>query len=399
MQKDHGSENLLDKSVALFSYLRELTQLRSATIRNLDAYENVLWFCEIPQEQECFTQIWGASRENREDIWLEIKKPKLPPIPALPEKIKRWAREGDLVDTLKERPSLLERIPVDAPANQDSSDQQTSLQWLELKDFPEVQSEWAEYVESKWKLWAAEFRRIKRIQEIYSKLFEIYQTQKRLGEEFETIIGFGLLTWSTPNGQTVRRHLVTVQATISLDPNRGTLSVSIPADGPRPMLEQDMLEASQRPPADLQIKVEEMVNQLADDVWNNTFVEVAARSWIQSVSSEGQYDSVLNPPSSASKTPTATYAPALILRKRTERGLLRLFQEIINQLKKGDSRDIPLGITRTVEIVDDNPEFINSTESDSGNSQIPQEVYFPLPVNDDQLRIDVSPLFRPVLIG
>jgi very-short-patch-repair endonuclease len=385
------SENALqDKSIRLFSYLRELTQLRSATIRNLEKYEGILWFSDVPREQECFAQAWGASRENREDIWLEIKKPKLPPVPSVPDKLKKWVKETDLIDASKDKPDLLERILADPLPPPNSSEpnvipEESPQQWLELKDFPDIQAEWAQYVETKWKVWAAEYRRAKTVQKTYSELFEMYQTQKNLGEEFETIIGFGLLNWETQNGQRVRRHLITVQASISLDPNRGTLSVVLPADGPRPMLEQDMLEASDRPPVDLQIKIEEMVSQLADDVWNTTVVDVAARSWVQSASAEGRYDSSLAPPQEMSKIPIVSYSPALILRKRTERGLLRLFQEIIGQLKNGI--DIPLGIARTVEIIDDSPAGFESTEHGADNATMPGEVYFPLPANDEQLRI------------
>jgi very-short-patch-repair endonuclease len=379
-----------DKSVRLFSYLRELTQLRSAPIRNIDTYESVLWFSDIPQEQECFSQTWGVSRENREDIWLEIKKPKIPSLPLVPEITKKWARDAELIDMTKEKPVLLERILADNPSrpiNNDDEDisEGSPPQWMELRDYPDVQAAWSEYVENKWIPWATEYRRAKKVQKIYTALFEIYQTQKNLGEEFETVIGFGFLAWETPSRQTVRRHLITVQASISLDPNRGTLSVNIPADGPRPMLEQDMLEASERPPADIQIKIEELVSQLAEDVWNNAFVEVAARSWVQACSSEGQYDGALSTSAPARNVPAVSYSPALILRKRTERGLLRLFHEIVNQLKAGV--DIPLGIARTVEIVEDYPGRAYDGEAEVHSSKMPEEVYFPLPANEEQLRI------------
>ena len=57
--------DLQDKSKKLFSYLKELVQLRSGTIREIDTYESVMWLSNIPKESECFAQVWGVPRESK----------------------------------------------------------------------------------------------------------------------------------------------------------------------------------------------------------------------------------------------------------------------------------------------------------------------------------------------
>ena len=81
-----------DRAIRLFTYLRELTKLRSKVIRTLDNYDSVLWFSDIPREQGCFTQAWGAEQDGSEEIWLEIKKPKIPSIPSLPDELLPWIK-------------------------------------------------------------------------------------------------------------------------------------------------------------------------------------------------------------------------------------------------------------------------------------------------------------------
>ncbi len=382
-------DHLRDRAIRLFTYLRELAQLRSKVIRTLDDYE-VLWFSDIPREQECFTQAWGAVREEREDIWLEIKKPKFPPVPSVPTELRPWVREVDLVDSSKDEPELLQRIlaPVEAEKIQSEDTGATQLtsgpKFLELNDHLHLLDQWADYLEQKWKPWAKEHRRLKKVQEIYTKLFTIYQKQKSLGETFELVIGFGLLSWQAPNNQRVYRHLITGQATITFDPDRGTLSVGSPAEGPKPMLEQDMLEASERPIPEVQNRIEQQIIDLGDDIWNIAGVEAALRSWVQAVSSEGIYSGELVSPAEPTTKPFVSYSPTLILRKRTERGFIRVYQEIIEQLKSGI--EIPAGIMRTVEIMDDYQAHGQGLEE----SNVPgdfNQVFFPLPSNDEQRRI------------
>ena len=379
-----------DRAIRLFTYLRELTQLRSKVIRTLDNYDNVLWFSEIPHEKECFTPAWGIAREGAEEIWLEIKKPKLPPLPTVPDKLFPWVRESDLVDSSKDEPEILQRIL--APAKEDdlhseekeASSSSSEPKFLELNDHLHILDIWADYLEKKWKPWAIEHRRLKRVQEVYAKLFTIYQKQKSLGEAFELVIGLGLLNWQTPTGQRVCRHLITYQAAITLDSNSGTLSVCPPAEGIKLSLEQDMLEASERPISEVQVRIEQQAKELDDDIWNIAGVEEVLRSWVQSVSAEGTYSGELVKPDKTTINPFVSYSPAFILRKRTERGLIRVYQEIIEQLNSGV--EIPGGIVRTVEIVDDYHGNDRDTDISSCTDEF-REIFFPLPANDEQLEI------------
>lgn len=377
----------LDRSIRLFTYLRELTQLRSKIIRTYDNYEEILWLSEIPKEKECFTQLWGAPPEGKEDIWIEIKKPKIFGYPTLPKELAPWVKEADLSDSSKDEPELRDRI-LAPPNDEEPSSRDSEPQFLELKDNLQIIDLWDDYLKKKWRPWAQEHRRLKKAQEVYATLFSIYQKQKRLGEAFETVLAFGVLNWQSPTGLKVCRHVITCRATIRLDSNEGTITVCLPSDGANPALEQDMLEASERPIPEDQTRIEKQVESIGDDIWNIPTIETVLRSWVQSLSAEGTYSCDISRPTVSNTRPTVTFSPALIIRKRPERGLIRMFQEIINQLESGAK--IPLGIMRTVDVIDDhleaNPDNLTSSEQHNTQNEF-KDIYFPLPANEEQLKI------------
>ena len=47
------------KALRLARYLKEFVGLRSTTVRDVDKYETVLWFGDMPQESECQSPAWN----------------------------------------------------------------------------------------------------------------------------------------------------------------------------------------------------------------------------------------------------------------------------------------------------------------------------------------------------
>jgi hypothetical protein len=65
--------DLRSKAVNLFTYLKEVCQLRFIMVRDCRNYDQLLWFHEIPREPECFCVAWGASTETSES-WIEVRR-------------------------------------------------------------------------------------------------------------------------------------------------------------------------------------------------------------------------------------------------------------------------------------------------------------------------------------
>ena len=153
-----------------------------------------------------------------------------------------------------------------------------------------------------------------------------------------------------------------------------------------------MLEPQERPEPMEQKAVEQQVTETGDAVWDGVQIQVALKGWIHAVSPYGEFDNTLTPSVQVGNNPKIHLAPAVILRKRTERSLLRVLQEILEQLRGG--HPIPLGVERLVKIVDDSGTHgdIDMDVKRDDNNKIPsplslEEIYFPLPANEEQLEI------------
>lgn len=371
-------EGLRDKAVRLFTYLKEVCQLRFVVVRDCRNYDQLLWFQDVPREPECFCIAWNGPTEANES-WIEVRHSPEPPCPPAPPVCKDWISPADLLNSAQ-TPALRDRILAPMRADEPPS-------YIELSAKPDVQARWQEYVDAKWEAWAKEHRRWKSVQQVYGNLFSIYQQQKRLGESFELRVGLGLLSWQTPTGERIYRHILAGQTNINFDANRGAISVSAAAEGVKLALEHDMLDPSQLPTPEQHQAVEDGVQANAETPWDQNLIEPLFRRWVHAMNERGRYDNSLQPPASASSVPQVTFAPALILRRRTARTLVKLLDDIAKNLER-DGR-IPFGVQRLCQIVDDVVPDADDEPAQTTTTTQPAdtETYFPLPANDEQSKI------------
>lgn len=389
----HGAESpeqalIRDRSIRLFTFLKELTELRSKTTRSCDRYEKVLWFHEIPRNHGCHCIAWRAvTTDELSDVWVEVTQPKFKKPPDISERIKEWVDTQQIEDSQLESPKLRDRIIAQKSQAGTDEPNEVHTEVIELADSPEIPPLFERYVREKWIPWAEEDRKLREVQEVYSDLFSIYQKQQRLGEVFEVVLGLGCLVWKLPSGQDVKRHIITTQVNLAFDSERGIITLGPAADGPRPTLEQDMLDPNERPDAVEQRALEGQVNEIGDAVWDGTKIPTALKSWVHAVSPGGRYEENLEINSGGTDKPTIYLAPALILRTRTDQRFLKVFQEIIDQLRNGE--EVPVGVQRLVTIVDDRNYSVTETDegSESSRASAVEEVFFPLPANNEQRQI------------
>ncbi|HXM58860.1 MAG TPA: AAA domain-containing protein [Candidatus Dormibacteraeota bacterium] len=377
-------DDVRDRAVRLFTFLREYTQLRASTALTTDAYDEVIWLADVPGLPGCVCAAVEPSRDG--EVWLEVRKPRLTPAPRPPEPLRPWLERWD--DSAAARPALRDSIPDLEPPPPEEADEAGPRPPLLLTDHPEIQAAYDDYVAREWRPWGERDRPLQRAQRIYTDLFRLHQSQQRLGEAYEVVMGIGLLAWRTPSGETVRRHLVVAQTDVRFDADRGVISVTAAADGARPALEQDMLQPGERPPRAV---LDEIVADLAgvgDDVFADPAVASAARRWAHGASARGRFDDTLQPVRDVDEDPTVHLAPAVILRRRSERSIVQALTAIAEQLRAGGP--IPEGVRRLVDlaesgIVVETPDALPDPDEPAAAER--EEVLFPLPANDTQLDI------------
>ena len=366
-----------ERAVSLYTFLKEFARLRTKTIRDIARYEHdgqVIWATDIPREHGCACIAWHRNApDSSEEVWLEIRRPRLTQPPKPPESVRAWVRREQLDNSSLDLPELWPTLP----------DESSEDPPIRLDDHPKVQEAWDAYIEDNWWPWAEHDRREQAVQNVYTDLFSMFQRQQRLGESFEVVFGLGFLSWSTPDGHTVQRHLVAAHVSVDFDTERGTLTVTPAGDGARPSLEQDMLDPQHCPDPQELRSIEETLEKVGESLWTAGPLDGLLKSWVHSASAEGEYRPALDRPERPGPAPVVHLAPALILRRRTERSFIRAFQEIIDQLDAGEY--VPEGVSRFISVSENRTG--GSVTSESGDGCHPGETYFPLPANDAQRQI------------
>jgi hypothetical protein len=383
-----------DRAIRLFTYLKELCALRSTQVRDVASYDQLFWLCDLPRHKLCRCSLWSLvdppspGAEHHSDPWIEIRKPSLRSPPELPDDVEPWIRDEQLNNSSLSEPGFYDQIPRFALQGDAGDGDPNAL--VSISEFPKVFDKLVGYVEAQWKPWAKEDRELQKVQKAYNQLFNIYQRQEKLGEQYEVIVGTGLLTWKSPNSGGIKRHILEIQARIEFDRVRGIITAGPAPDGPNPILECGMLETADRPnPTDL-TEIESDALSLSGDPWEGVGLESVLRGFANSLPIAGEYSPSLDHTASSSDKPTVKLAPTLILRKRTRRTFEDFYRQIIEQVKKGE--DIPENILRIIDIVDespsgDDPGSDTDTECAPPRSQTDTELYFPLPANEEQKRI------------
>ncbi len=403
------------RALAIFRYLRDLAHLRTAVVRDLRSYERVFWLDAVRGKPGCTARYfrpepgvnWLGTEATDEDVWLTVRKLPEPALPPLPASIKAWV-DSDSGKDPDSPPRLLDRIERPRPENKPGrADPSASIgangqsspaggsatrshsgdQYELLEDHPEVAVALNDYMQASWKPWAEKYAAWVVFQEkVYAPLFVIHSDLKRLGEEFELVLGLGCLTWKTPSGQQVRRHLIAAQVALEFDPAGGVFTLRPGSDGAKLALEIDMLDPSEQPSVPQREVVAADLAKTDDDPWEFEAIDRALRGFAQAIKEDGTYDPDAYEAKGMEPVPQAAFAPALLLRRRTSRGLLLAFEAIIEQLQKG--AEIPPGVKRlTRAATGESHSEAPPSPSTFADTPTNTRVYFPLPANEDQRQI------------
>ena len=364
-----------DRAIRLFTFLKELSLLKTKITRDLKAYDEVVWFKDVPEYKGIFSILSGESIDTQDGIWLEVKRQQEPQRPYIPTSCLEWLDEtpGDSEPLVK--PSLKPEIST--------NDAQTNLERLD--NHLEIKNEWERYIQESWQPWSEVYKSWKAANNLYFRLFSIYEQLKKLGEQYELMLGLGLLTWETPQNQIIRRHLIVGDAYLTFDADRAKFILQGAPDGVKLRFELEMIEQNYIPSPEQQKEIENRLGFTSESPWNREEIHAILRSWIQSMRADGIYSDSPIPTNECTTKPTVTFAPALILRKRTQRSQVQCFTNIVEQIKKGGK--IPSGVSLLCEVSDSIPMLEDGVSNAEGEKPVDTTTYLPLLVNEEQLQV------------
>jgi hypothetical protein len=372
--------SLNDRAARIFEFLVQLQRLRTRVARSVDAYRSVMWFGQLPAVEG----LQFGPEAADPGVWLTIDRVERVPPPSPPDLLRPWITERSLRDSSQTLPSLSDVAARAVQVVSPEGDLETGTEELLLVDHPEVAEalrEWAPV----WQAWAADDQPRAAVGEAYHRLYAMYQDSRALAETYEVILGFGCLV-TRSGGQDVRRHLVTMAATIELDLESGRLTVVPSPDARPPALEEDMLDPQDTASDQLRQAIRAGLENLGDP-WAGDPDGVASllRSWVNGSGPDAEYFPDIAPPAGypSQDGPAVTFAPALILRERTKRSLVAACEQIIAMLRAG--REVPSGVRQFAEITDGR--VFDTDQRSWEQAYTDEEVYFPKAANDEQRQI------------
>lgn len=227
------------KALLLARYLREFVKLRTTTVQDVDKYEAVLWFADMPNESECQSPAWNDGLEAGAS-WLEVRKQQLPKLPEPPSSIISWLDQQALRQATEEIPPLRHTIHEPDLMAERGEGEEAPLVERQLNDHPEVVKAYQVYRPT-WIAWSNEYRRRSRIQAIYAELFRLHTQVQKQGEVVELVLGVGLLSW--PTKPSIRRHVFIVRVDLQFNAASGVITLAGDSSGAQLRIEDDMLDA------------------------------------------------------------------------------------------------------------------------------------------------------------
>jgi very-short-patch-repair endonuclease len=381
-EQTHQSR-LVRKAINLFTFLGRTQELLVKPVRTVDKFEKVMWFSDLPEHRAIHSAHRTATFDADAPILAVDRVPKLDPPPVL-DRLKSWIVGP--IDDVDQGPSIREVI-YEGPSQTtddgaaESEGEGAARSRVELSDVPNVAAAFEDWL-GDWKLWAERERRDAVARDIYKELFALHLMSTDHSEEFELVLGVGCLSWRPEDHEQVLRHVATAPISIRFDENSGTLTV-VQVPSPQAVsIEVDMLDpALISSPAKID-EIRQLAGEYEGHLLDQPAIGAICRRLILRLDPDAEYDEeALSAPSGSS--PRGAFAPAIILRRRTNRGLVQIYQAIVTQIQA--SGEVPSGILPLID---------PDRQPDSESSTIPgavvaidDEDFLPLPVNDTQRRI------------
>ncbi|HEY1177574.1 MAG TPA: AAA domain-containing protein [Phytomonospora sp.] len=345
--------NVVDRAIRLFRFLARVQQLRSDPPRTVEAYQQgggaVLWFGDVPAHPAVAPI---GPDPGPDDVLLTVDRVARVDPPAPPDGLA--ARLTGPVDD-----------PDVPPALPDGDDDARLDAYL-----------------AAWNPWAARERADAPVRALYGRLFAMHVAATGHPEDLELVLGIGCLSWVPPGEPPVRRHLLTAPVAIGFDADTGRLSVVRVKALDALAVELEMLDPGH-------IAASAHLQGIRADAQATTAHPMhrgeqgpLVRRLVHTLDAAGGYSDADLPLAHGPRA-QAAFAPALILRRRSRRDLVEIYEAIGEELTH--TGRVPEGLLPLVD-----PDHVPAAEPGGPGGAlvtVDGDPFLPLPANDTQRRI------------
>lgn len=382
-----------DKYQQIFNYLLEFSKIRSKPVRDIEYqdthYPEKFWLADIP-EDNLFDNVIRENFNAENEYWIKIRKPKEPGKPSFPtlsKTLQDWVEPDSLIDD-DDEPILKKTIELHGKT-------------LLIDDFPNIEKEFKEYINTKWIddliTYKTEYSKYKKEYEIfeinnnvYKSFFRICNKAQQFGEEYELIVGVGLLNFKesdeTPK---IFRHIFTQRVEINFIYSEIIINPTIES---LPQIESDSIidlveQFDSQNIIDAEREIEKYINEKGiSHLFFDNLIKDAIQIFADRCSPDGRFFDKIEKPTTSENKPTLFYSPALLLRKRNTRSFTALYENILERIEnEPEEIEIP-----TIDDLIDIENIIGSGSDHVGeqkNTPKFETIYFPKEHNEEQIEI------------
>jgi superfamily I DNA and/or RNA helicase/very-short-patch-repair endonuclease len=394
---DELSKMKKEKYLQIFNYLKEFSKQRSKPVRDIEAqetqYPEKLWLDDIPNNK-LFENIIRPEFNTDNEYWLKIRKPKEPTKPVfaqLSETLEQWINKESLANE-DDEPTLKEKIEIDGVFHS-------------IEEFPKVIQEHKDYIEQKWiddiiefnekiEIYEKKYAEFEHLNKCYKQLFRIFNKTQQFGEEYELVIGVGLLNFKeNSDSPKIFRHILTQRIDINFEYSTKDSHILVsPNIESLPQIETDSIidlfdQFDSQNIIDAESSVEKYVTEKnIYTIFADGNIDDALQLFAERVSANGNYISSIDKPTTTSSKPQISYSPCLILRKRNTRSFTALYEKILGNIEDAEDEINISSINDLIGIHPENANDFSEGENSSSTSQN-EQIYFPKEYNDEQIEI------------
>ncbi|MDO4686066.1 MAG: AAA domain-containing protein [Corynebacterium sp.] len=372
----------VEKAVHLFQYLAQARRLREKTTTNIKKFEQdgaVFWLSDIASQvqendwplyidQQLSQWLLGEYQstdyqlnwESEKDgtLFVASRVAQMPP-PSVPENIRPWIVGA--VDNCNRRPKISLHSNVKLFKNQSDAFREQVEQWF-----------------CQWDSWAKH----ESYRKLYNKLFDAHINASQSSEEFELVLGMGLLSWNYNSANSIKRHLFTVGLKSSHDKTTGEICLQLEDVAATFKTELNFIPAEALQDRTFVSDVVAKAAAYSGHVFDVNLFGELGKITAHSLATSAVYSPVGNAQEPTS-IPVVSWAPAVILRKRENVGFAMVYDKIAAQIE--EEGEIPFGL-RT--LVDPDDTLSPAVCSEPGAVvTFCDDVFSPLPLNEVQRRI------------
>lgn len=387
-----SSETEVRRAIQLFEYLKRVQQLKSPPVRDLETYRNqghVIWFHSLPDHEAVRDlRTTGAADEAPSEPGPVLAVSRLPfeQPPEVLESVLPWV--DGAIDDPEQEPSLREEILAEVEAASGRAAKGVGP-WADgafpvrrLADEPDVASAFDRWL-VRWREWASREVLNQGPRNLYRDLFDLYTQSTSRSEELEAFIGVGTLSWAPADGEPIRRHLVTCAVEVEFDDQSGAITVSIPQDE-GVSVEVEMLPPGVFGDVSRLNEIRDRFRQYEGHVLDDEQLAALVESLTHLIDADADFR-MDEQPAARSGVPVVAWAPAIVMRRRTDRGIVLALEKIAADIQEAE--EVPAGLVPLVD-PDHQPDAgLSWDESAGAVLEVDGVPFLPLPANERQLAV------------